>query len=206
MPADVHTPSEPVKTGSVSTETPGWRCASRSPNSQWVVARRPSRRPASARMKAPVHSAPTRRDRAAGRRTTPTKASSSAASWAQGPPTTTRVSIGPAQAGQVGCPGELEAAPQGQRPAAHRGHRDPVGGRAAGLGGHGVGQGEDVAGAGQLHTEDTRVADDDDLADHGNETRARRPLSTMTGIPQIRTSKRVPARRPGASAGSGPPL
>jgi hypothetical protein len=81
----------------------------------------------------------------------------------------------PAQAGQIRRPGELEAARQGQRAAAHRGHRDPVGRRAAGLGGQGVGQGEDVAGAGQLHTEDVPVADDDDLADHGDETRARDP-------------------------------
>ena len=61
MPAEVQIPWSATKMRSSSTRVSGKRRASSRADIQWVVARRPRSRPASARTKAPVQIAPIRR-------------------------------------------------------------------------------------------------------------------------------------------------
>src|SRR5262245_50227189 len=67
-PADVKTRPSRTKIGSGSTATRGYCSASCRHAPQWVVARRPSSKPASANRKAPVQTEPSRRTRGAIRR------------------------------------------------------------------------------------------------------------------------------------------
>jgi hypothetical protein len=93
-PADVQTSPSRTKIGSGSTFTPGYRAASASQESQCVVARRPSRRPASASRKAPEQTDAVRR---ASREAAPIQsmsARSRIAARVPKPPTTISVSIG----------------------------------------------------------------------------------------------------------------
>lgn len=87
-----------MKIGSGSTVTLGWRRAICSQNAQCVVARRPSRRPASASRNAPPHTDATRRDRSAADLIHAMKEQSRKACFRPGPPGTSSVSIVPSAA------------------------------------------------------------------------------------------------------------
>ena len=78
-----------------STVIDGWRSARYDATAQWVVAVRPSSRPAAASTKVPEHTDATRRARRARRATWRTSSGSADASSKPRPPTTTSVSIGP---------------------------------------------------------------------------------------------------------------
>jgi hypothetical protein len=96
-PADVHTSPSRTKIGSVSTVTAGYCSASAAQLDQWVTARRPSSRPASASRNAPLHTEATRRERPAAAAIQSIRPRSAHAARFPGPPTTTSVSIGPWQ-------------------------------------------------------------------------------------------------------------
>ena len=102
-PADVYTRSSRTKMGSRSTRTAGNRRASASHAAQWVVARRPSSSPASARRNAPVHTAATRLARRAVRRIQGTMRPSRARGRVPSPPATRSVSTGPVARARLRC-------------------------------------------------------------------------------------------------------
>ncbi len=95
-PADVYSAPSATKIASRSIRTVGYRSASSSKNCQWVVARRPSSRPASASTKAPTHTLTTRRLRAAASLTAASRSARPIASGQVQVPGTIMVSTGPA--------------------------------------------------------------------------------------------------------------
>src|SRR4029453_14329024 len=117
--------------------------ASRSHTDQWVVARRPSSRPASASRKAPLHTEATRGARGGAARSPVASAWSLRAPAVPSPPATTRVSTGPRRpaSGSVARPrpDDETTVPPG---------REATVTAEAGGGGKRVGGGETPAGAG----------------------------------------------------------